>query len=69
MDRHSDQNGQFENIARLKQVYQQADNPILSMDTKKKENPGTFYRAGSVYTPVVVKVLTVPGRHLPPVAV
>jgi hypothetical protein len=57
MGRHPDQNGQFENIRHLKQVYQQAGNPILSMDTKKKENLGNFYRAGSVYTPAVVKVL------------
>ena len=57
MGRHPEQDGQFENIARLKQVYQQAGNPILSMDTKKKENLGNFYRAGSVYTPAVVKVL------------
>lgn len=57
MGRHPEQNGQFENIARLKQVYQQAGNPILSMDTKKKENLGNFCRAGSVYAPAVVKVL------------
>lgn len=29
-------NEQFENIERLKQNYQNTDNPILSMDTKKK---------------------------------
>ena len=30
-------NEQFEHIARLKAEYEATDNPILSMDTKKKE--------------------------------
>ena len=36
MGEHPDRNQQFENIARLKQEYQESDNPIVSMDTKKK---------------------------------
>jgi len=43
-------NEQFENIARLKTEYQVAGNPIISMDTKKKEYLGNFYRAGRLYT-------------------
>jgi hypothetical protein len=43
-------NEQFENIARLKETYEAAGNPIVSMDTKKKELLGTFYRAGHLYT-------------------
>jgi hypothetical protein len=33
---HPQRNQQFENIERLKQEYQAAGNPVLSMDTKKK---------------------------------
>jgi hypothetical protein len=43
-------NEQFENIARLTAEYQAAGNPILSMDTKKKEYLGNFYREGHLYT-------------------
>ena len=41
---------QFENIARLKAVFEAAGNPIVSMDTKKKEYIGNFYRDGQLYT-------------------
>lgn len=37
-------NEQFENIQRLKAEYEAAGNPIVSMDTKKKELLGNFYR-------------------------
>ncbi len=43
-------NAQFENITQLKADYQAAGNPIVSMDTKKKENLGNFYRDGQLYT-------------------
>lgn len=43
-------NEQFENIKRLKASYQASANPIISIDTKKKEYLGNFYRAGRVYT-------------------
>jgi Rhodopirellula transposase DDE domain len=43
-------NAQFENIAQLTAEYRAAGNPILSMDTKKKENLGNFYREGHLYT-------------------
>ncbi len=43
-------NEQFENITQLKADYQAAGNPIVSMDTKKKENLGNFYRDGQLYT-------------------
>lgn len=33
---HPQRNQQFENIARLKEAYQAASNPVLSMDTKKE---------------------------------
>lgn len=41
---------QFERIAELKQEYRREGNPVISMDTKKKELIGDFYRAGTLYT-------------------
>jgi len=43
-------NEQFENIACLVTQYEASDNPIISMDTKKKEILGNFYRDGHLYT-------------------
>lgn len=55
MGHHPDRNAQFENIAQLKQRYLASENPIVSMDTKKKELVGNFYRPGQLYTQEVVK--------------
>ncbi len=46
MGQHADRNAQFENIARLKQEYLDAGCPVISIDTKKKELLGKFYRDG-----------------------
>lgn len=46
--KHRDE--QFKNIARLKAEFRAAGNPIVSMDTKKKEYLGNFYREGHLYT-------------------
>jgi hypothetical protein len=43
-------NEQFENLARITAEYELQGNPIVSMDTKKKEFIGNLYRAGSLYT-------------------
>jgi hypothetical protein len=43
-------NEQFENIAQLKQRYVHSPNPIISMDTKKKELLGEFFRAGDAWS-------------------
>jgi len=43
-------NEQFENIATLIAEFETSPNPIVSMDTKKKEYLGNFYRAGQLYT-------------------
>ena len=43
-------NEQFEKILRLQAEFEAAGNPILSMDSKKKEHLGNFYRAGHLYT-------------------
>jgi hypothetical protein len=50
MGSHEDRNAQFQNIARIKAEYFATPNPILSIDTKKRELLGTFYRDGKVYT-------------------
>ncbi len=42
-------NEQFENITRLKTEFEAAGNPIVSMDSKKKEYLGNFYRDGHLY--------------------
>jgi hypothetical protein len=55
MGQHPDRNQQFENIARLKQEYLEAGNPILSIDTKKKELLGNFYREGHLLTQGVIE--------------
>src|SRR5277367_6868136 len=48
--RNPNRNAQFENIARLKKKYLKAGLPVISMDTKKKELLGDFYRDGKIDT-------------------
>ena len=54
--RHKDRNAQFENIARLKKEYLGAGLPVISMDTKKKELLGDFYRDGTIDTTETIEV-------------
>ena len=42
-------NEQFENIASLQTRYLAAGNPVISMDTKKKEHLGELFRPGRVW--------------------
>jgi Rhodopirellula transposase DDE domain len=49
MGEHPDRHAQFENIARIKEQYLRSGNPIVSIDTKKRELLGTFYRDGKLY--------------------
>jgi len=49
-----DKEKQFENIASLKSAYQACGNPVLSMDTKKKEELGNYWREGCLYTQEVI---------------
>jgi hypothetical protein len=49
MGRHQDRNAQFENIAALKARYLGSLDPLLSIDTKKRELMGLFYRNGQLY--------------------
>lgn len=46
MGQHADRNAQFENIAKLKQQFLNTGQPVISMDTKKKEMLGNFHRDG-----------------------
>jgi hypothetical protein len=50
MGHHRDRNAQFQKIARLKQKYLKAGLPVISIDTKKKELLGAFYRDGRIDT-------------------
>jgi hypothetical protein len=50
MGAHPDRDAQFQNIARLKEQYLDSVNPILSIDTKKRELLGNFYRPGRLLT-------------------
>ena len=55
MGHHPDRNAQFENIARLRREYQDAGDPVISIDTKKKELLGNFHRPGQTYTAQTVE--------------
>ncbi len=50
MQEVENRNEPFENIAKLKASYQAASNPVISIDTKKKEYIGNFYRDGHLST-------------------
>lgn len=52
-----DRNTQFEHIAQLKSQYLETGQPVVSIDTKKKELLGNFYRAGKLYTQQTIEVL------------
>lgn len=43
-------NEQFERIAELVETFSAAGNPVFSLDTKKKEYLGNFYRDGHLYS-------------------
>lgn len=55
MGQHPDRNAQFENIARRQREYQAAGDPVISIDTKKKELLGNFHRAGTTFTEQTVE--------------
>lgn len=46
MGEHVERNAQFEKIAQLKKEHLGSGKPVISIDTKKKELLGNFYRAG-----------------------
>lgn len=53
---HVNRNAQFERIKALRQDYETAGNPIISVDTKKKELLGNLYREGRLYTRATLEV-------------
>ena len=48
---HPDRNAQFEHIAMMVQAFQQRGQPVISVDTKKKELIGEFRIAGREWQP------------------
>lgn len=50
MREHQDRDAQFVNLARLTQQYLDRGEPVLSMDTKKRELIGNFHRPGVLLT-------------------
>ncbi len=57
MGAHPDRNAQFERIAKLKAEYLARGEPVLSIDTKKKELIGNFAREGHTHTQAQVQTL------------
>lgn len=53
---HVDRNAQFERIAELRALYEAEGNPVISVDTKKKEAIGNLSREGKVYTTETIEV-------------
>jgi len=56
MGSHPDRNAQFENITKLKAEFLDKGNPVISIDTKKKELIGNFAREGYTHTQHPVEV-------------
>ncbi len=44
--RHPDRDGQFRYIAEQASAHHDSDDPVISVDTKKKENVGAFRNGG-----------------------
>ena len=53
---HINRNAQFERIAELRTSYEAAGNPVVSVDTKKKELIGNLSRDGKIYTTETIEV-------------
>ena len=54
---HPNRDAQFQNIAKLKAEYLEKGEPVISIDTKKKELIGNFSRDGHTYTQAPVDTL------------
>jgi len=61
---HKDRNAQFENIAALREQYQAAGCPVISIDCKKKEKLGNLYREGTLECTVTMEVYDHDYPHL-----
>ena len=57
LGKSDDREEQFNNITREKEAFMKSNNPIISMDTKKKELiGGNLHRSGSVYGTQAIEV-------------
>jgi hypothetical protein len=54
---HPDRDAQFQNITKLKVAYMAKGDPVISIDTKKKELLGNFSREGHTHTQAPVETL------------
>jgi hypothetical protein len=54
---HPQRDAQFQRITQLKEQYLERGQPVVSIDTKKKELLGNFYRRGKLYTRQTLEVL------------
>lgn len=54
---HPDRDAQFQNIARIKAGYLAKGEPVISIDSKKKELIGNFSREGCTHTQALVETL------------
>ena len=59
-----DKDLQFRNIEKIKKIYMSSENPIISIDTKKKEQLGNLYRDGTVYCTKPIEVYDHDYEHL-----
>jgi hypothetical protein len=55
--RHPQRDRQFRKIERLRAEYEASANPIISVDTKKKEFVGNLHREGHLYTQETIQTL------------
>ncbi len=53
---HKNRDQQFKKIAKLRAKYEKSDNPIISIDAKKKEFIGNLYRDGHLETTETIEV-------------
>ena len=53
---HPDRDKQFKRIKRLRKRFERKNQPVMSLDSKKKELLGTFYRDGKLYTQEAISV-------------
>jgi len=53
---HKNRDQQFKKISKLRAKYENSDNPIISIDAKKKESIGNLYRDGHLETTETIEV-------------
>jgi hypothetical protein len=61
---NKDRDPQFKKIAKLRSQYENSDNPIISIDAKKKESLGNLYRDGHLETTETIEVFDHDFPHL-----